>query len=285
MTTAPIMEPIKLLIIEDDTGDLELLEAYLEPMESEVIEVVVCQWLRDAKQQLESQRFDLILLDLSLPDSRGLDTFRKIQGFAPTVPVVILSGLSDQDLSLQAVRLGAQDYLTKDQVNSQILLRSIHYAVERHRLLLQAGQTERQTQNERDLYLLESLPTQQSTVTAMLYNSASLKASFPDEFQQMVQQYGRLMDLALEKRMFQLGSSLSDQLQAVAENLAFYQVGPRDVIEIHTAAVQTKTADSPSEKTTAYLEESRFLVLELMGYLVAYYRRYCVRVNQPKIKP
>ncbi|MEO0376529.1 MAG: response regulator, partial [Cyanobacteria bacterium P01_A01_bin.17] len=163
-------------------------------------------------------------------------------------------------------------------------LRSIHYAVERNRLLQQAGQVELQSQNKRDLHLLESLPAQQSSVTAKLYSSASLKASFPDEFQQMVQQYGRLMDLALENRMLRLSNSLSDQLQAVAENLAFYHVGPRDVIEIHAAAVQIKTADSPIEKRTAYLEESRFLVLELMGYLVAYYRRYYARVSQPKIK-
>lgn len=276
------MEPIKILLVEDDAGDIELLEAYLEPMEAETIELVVCQWLRDAKKKLEMQHFDLILLDLSLPDSVGLDTFRKVQELVPEIPIVILSGLSDQELVLQAVRLGAQDYLTKDQVNSQILLRSIHYAVERQRLLLQAGLAKLQKQHDRHLQILERLPAQQSTVTARLYGSASLQESLPDEFQQMVQQYGRLMDLALEKRMLQLSTSLSDQLQTVAERLAFLQVGPRDVVEIHTAAVQAKVSDSRSEKTAAYLEESRFLILELMGYLVAHYRRHCVRVNQLK---
>ncbi len=78
---------------------------------------------------------DLVLLDLNLPDSEGTGTFERTLAFAPDVPIVVLSGVDDEELALSTVRGGAQDYLVKDQVGPDLLLKSIRYAVERHRLI------------------------------------------------------------------------------------------------------------------------------------------------------
>ena len=78
-------------------------------------------------------RYDAILLDLSLPDAYGLPTLKQVQATSPTIPIIVLSGVSDQALSLQAVQQGAQDYLVKGQGHPELLARSIRYAIERKR--------------------------------------------------------------------------------------------------------------------------------------------------------
>jgi signal transduction histidine kinase len=87
---------------------------------------------------------DLVLLDLSLPDSHGFDTFETVHAAAPDVPVVVLSGLDDQGLAVRAVQEGAQDYLVKGQVDGGSILRSMRYAIERQRLETVRRELERQ---------------------------------------------------------------------------------------------------------------------------------------------
>ena len=84
--------------------------------------------------------FDVVLLDLGLPDSKGLDTFMQIHAIVPYVPIIVLTGLQDRTLGITAVREGAQDYLVKGEVDDTILMKSIHYAIERNRLLVDLRQ-------------------------------------------------------------------------------------------------------------------------------------------------
>jgi diguanylate cyclase (GGDEF)-like protein len=89
--------------------------------------------LADAFTQLGRARFDAVLLDLSLPDGYGLSTLRQMMAANPTIPIIVLSGVSDQTLALQAVQHGAQDYLVKGHGQPELLVRSIRYAIERKR--------------------------------------------------------------------------------------------------------------------------------------------------------
>ncbi|HEX7767378.1 MAG TPA: GGDEF domain-containing response regulator, partial [Nitrospira sp.] len=89
--------------------------------------------LSEAFAHLARNRYDAILLDLSLPDAYGLPTLKQVQAISPTIPIIVLSGVSDQTLSLQAVQQGAQDYLVKGQGHPELLARSIRYAIERKR--------------------------------------------------------------------------------------------------------------------------------------------------------
>lgn len=86
-------------------------------------------------EHLAGGGIDLVLLDLSLPDSRGIDTLRRVRAQAPEVPIVVLTGLDDEVLAIEAVQTGAQDYLVKGQIDKNLLTRAIRYAIERHRLL------------------------------------------------------------------------------------------------------------------------------------------------------
>lgn len=124
---------ITVLLIEDNEVDARLTQDLLAEWSVEEFKIVHAKTLSDGLFQLDKERFDAILLDLSLPDAFGLPTVRQVHATNPSIPVVVLSGVSDQTLALQAVQQGAQDYLVKGQGHPELLARSVRYAIERKR--------------------------------------------------------------------------------------------------------------------------------------------------------
>ncbi len=124
---------IKILLVEDNDIDAHLTKDILAEWSIEQFEITHVTRLSEAFAHLAKDRFDAVLLDLSLPDAYGLATLRQAQAANPTLPIIVLSGVSDQALALQAVQNGAQDYLVKGQGQPELLARSIRYAIERKR--------------------------------------------------------------------------------------------------------------------------------------------------------
>jgi signal transduction histidine kinase/HPt (histidine-containing phosphotransfer) domain-containing protein len=124
---------IQLLLIEDSPDDALLIRELLADARQAEFGVEHVEWLSAALQRLARGKVDVVLLDLQLPDSRGLDTFRAVQKAAPAVPVVVLSGFEDETTALTAVQEGAQDYLVKGQVGTAMLERAVRYSIERSR--------------------------------------------------------------------------------------------------------------------------------------------------------
>ncbi len=122
---------LKILIVEDDIVDKKLLERLLKHSSLLVSEVRSAGSLGEAISLVQSEAFDIILSDLGLPDSVGTNAIDKLNQAAPHIPIVVMSGRDDEATAIHAVQLGAQDYLIKGQVDSQILVRVIRYAVER----------------------------------------------------------------------------------------------------------------------------------------------------------
>jgi two-component system, cell cycle sensor histidine kinase and response regulator CckA len=125
--------PLRVLLVEDSPTDRLLLQEMLKTSKSVLFQVTHVEYLSEALQQLAAERFDVVLLDLSLPDSLGLETFTVLHAQALAVPVVVLTGLNDETLAVEAVREGAQDYLVKGQLEGHLLVRAIRYAIERKR--------------------------------------------------------------------------------------------------------------------------------------------------------
>jgi signal transduction histidine kinase len=138
---------LNVLLIEDDLGDADLLCEFLELADSTNFQVTHCTRLSKALEQVSQASFDIVLVDLSLPDSHGLVTIEQVRDQQPNLPIVILSGLQDKSLAIEAVQKGAQDYLVKGQVESDGLSRAIHYAIERSKILQLLDQKEKQLQN------------------------------------------------------------------------------------------------------------------------------------------
>ncbi|HKX60931.1 MAG TPA: PAS domain-containing protein [Verrucomicrobiae bacterium] len=124
---------IKVLLVEDNPGDARLLRAFLEDIPNRELELTLTTRLQEALTKLDQADFDIVITDLSLPDSSGLDGFKKLHAAAPKCPFIVLSGIDDESLALGAVREGAQDYLVKSRLDPHLLDRSIRYAIERNR--------------------------------------------------------------------------------------------------------------------------------------------------------
>lgn len=137
---------IRVLLVEDDLGDADLICELLELVPSTHFQVTPSRRLADAIRYLAQESFDVVLLDLSLPDSHGLATISQICTQVPIIPIVILSGLEDESLAIEAVQKGAQDYLVKGQVDSNVLIRAIYYAIERSKIRQLLNQKEKQLQ-------------------------------------------------------------------------------------------------------------------------------------------
>ena len=129
------MQPdrISVLLVEDNPADARLLREVVSEVEGSHISLTHVETLAAALARLDTQPFDVVMLDLSLPDADGLQTLVRTHQRAPAVPIVVLTGLDDEQLAMLAVREGAQDYLVKGQVTGYILVRAMRYATERKR--------------------------------------------------------------------------------------------------------------------------------------------------------
>jgi CheY-like chemotaxis protein len=261
---------MRILLIEDSEDDVVLIRETLAEEGGGVPELVCAQRLGAGLAHLAGGEFDVILLDLSLPDCRGLATFEQVHGAAPHVPVIVLTGHDDEEMALRAVRGGAQDYLVKGRVAGPLLTRSLRYAVERQR-----RQTPAPQQHEEELRSLDRLSGSAPTsVTGRLFGATALREQAPGLFDDLIRSYGEILDLALERRAYKVESDLPDRCRVLAERLGFLNARPRDVVEIHTTALRARLSGTPPKRAQAYVEESRLTVLEVMGHLVSYYRRY-----------
>jgi len=124
---------VRVLLVEDNPGDARLIQEFLSDAEVTSFQIEVVKRLSDSLEALSGRRFDVVLLDLSLPDSSGLETLAKVLSNTQHVAIIVLTGLSDEGLALEAMRKGAQDYLVKDHVDEHLLSRAIRYAIERKR--------------------------------------------------------------------------------------------------------------------------------------------------------
>ncbi|MEH1920376.1 hybrid sensor histidine kinase/response regulator [Nostoc sp.] len=124
-------ENIKVLLVEDNPSDVLLLKELFKEVTTVVVELMPVERLYEAVNYLTNEIFDVILLDLSLPDSQGLQTFVIAHNQAKATPIIVLTGINDETLATRAMQQGAQDYLVKGQVTGDLLVRSMRYAIER----------------------------------------------------------------------------------------------------------------------------------------------------------
>ena len=127
------MEQIKILLIEDNPGDARLVKEMLAEAKEISFDLKWKDSLSTGLEQLAQETFDVVLLDIMLPDSRGPATFERALALAPGIPLIVMTGINDELLATDALQKGAQDYIVKGQVDSNLLIRSIRYAITRKR--------------------------------------------------------------------------------------------------------------------------------------------------------
>jgi PAS domain S-box-containing protein len=165
---------INILVIEDNPGDYLLVNEYLEESFPNST-LFHTDTLQQGIKLIEKEHIDVILLDLTLPDGMGIDSFHSINSKAPQVPVIILTGLGDTELALESLKIGAQDYIVKDDANPVVLAKSIQYGIERSKIIDHLKKSEEQYKY---LFYNNPLPMFASEIdsqTMLMVNEAAIR--------------------------------------------------------------------------------------------------------------
>ncbi len=128
---------IRVLVIDDSPSDIALIRNLLSQSRDVFFRVDAAERLSAAATRLTAGDLDVVLTDLGLPESRGLETFHRVNAYAPTLPIVVLTDLDDETVAVEAVHAGAQDYIVKGELEGVVLARSLRYAIERKRVQLE----------------------------------------------------------------------------------------------------------------------------------------------------
>ena len=271
-------EGVHILVVDDQPANLVAMEAVLAPLGQRLL---LAPSGERALSLLLDHEVAVILLDVNMPGLSGYETARLIRERERSryTPIIFLTARdADPREALEGYALGAVDFIFKPVLDEIVRYKtSVFVELYKARRRDQELEAERRVVRElkeelehhRGLRIAPQLP-----VGAAMYGALSLERASRSTFDELAASYGRVLEHALESQALKVDHGIAEQLRQLAESLGFYRAGPRDVIELHTTVLAAKTKDAPSPRARALVAEGRFLVLELMGHLVSYYRRY-----------
>jgi DNA-binding NtrC family response regulator len=172
---------LQILLVEDNLAEARLFMETLKDAGGGRFELTHVDSLRKARESILRFRFDALLLDLSLPDSYGLDTLIEIQQTAADLPILILTGNEDETVAMKAVQMGAEDFLFKGDMHGQLLIRSIRYAIQRKK---------NEAERERLIRELQAAVAEVKSLSGLLPICASCKSIRDDQgYWQVLEKY------------------------------------------------------------------------------------------------
>ena len=257
---------LTVLLVEDNPADADLVRELLGVSLRTRYEVRGASTFAGAIGLVADRRFDVVLIDLRLPDQSGVDSVLKLRPLVGPTPIVVLTGLDDEALAMACIEAGAQDYLVKGDLRPLALQRAIAYAMGRARLA--------ETLVDGELlarYAGLSSTAFRGSVTAGLAGQAPIAERQPAVFRHIVEEYvqflPRYFDHVVAHR-----EKPREAMVRLATRLGDYDAGPRDLIDAHVAALGRIAGDESAARTRLLTSEGRLAVLEMMGLLVDYYR-------------
>jgi two-component system sensor histidine kinase/response regulator len=223
-------ETINILLIEDSKFSTQLTKKMLDEEQSTGFNTNLkcAESLKAGLEYLTGDKIDIILLDLTLPDSQELDTFKKVKARVPDIPIVVMSGLEDERIAMDAVKKGAQDYLVKGRFDGNLLKRSILYAMERHLAEKQIRKLNLELKNS-----LTELKEVNNELEAFSYSvSHDLRAplrAITGFSNILLEDYGDELD-AEEKRLLDVIQSNTKKMgQLIDDLLSFSRLGRKEI--------------------------------------------------------
>ncbi len=275
--------PVKgfqVLLIEDNAGDATLFKGFLtqSPIHFEVKHALA---MGRAAEELAREKPDAVLLDLGLPDSQGLETLAQTRKIAPNTPVVVVTGLKDSEIALQALQEGAQDYLVKGTVESQSLVQSLRYAIERQRLQAEMEQLRLQQIAMKDDFLSHVSHELRSPLNAIYQFVSILSDGLAGEYNPQQREYLQI----ISRNAGQLQSMIGELLDVTRAGAGKLSVDPQltdilprieEAVQMVQAAAAAKgvslSTEVPSNLPPAYADPDRFrqILVNLLENAVKY---------------
>jgi DNA-binding NarL/FixJ family response regulator len=265
----------KLVVVDQEPSSAKRISALAKKAFSNGVSVETTSDLDEIVRRLrnnEHGEIESVLVKVNNDGLHPIRTVDKLVEISTRVPVVAYSDSKSPTLADAALQAGAQDFLVNDDsLNEYWFEKSIHYALERQHLKarVMAAEAERIHKEESERY--GAFTKSNSPVASRMAGSRSLREMLPEGFEEFVQTYVGLLDEAVNARA-DTSQKRADS-RSIAQGLAFLRAGPKDVVEIHGEALKRKGGYWTPVEAQAYVEEARLLVVEVMGHLVAEYRR------------
>ncbi len=266
---------IKVLVIEESEGNSKIVEAILAEKDSGGLELNQVSSLEDALWHLKHKVFDVIMIDLSVPDAHGFDALIKLNRQAPNIATIVITASDYETHILKVIKTGVEDVVTKGDLGQHAVTQAIYHAIERYRATAELkdmveGLSDKQETRPYDRFSFFPM----TDITPQLFGLAPLSQSLPETFAEIVNCYGELLGELTKRRDNHVERYMTETLRVISQQLGLLKAGPKDVVEIHVTALKHKLHEIKQDKMHLYIERSRLLALDFMGYLVSYYRSY-----------
>ncbi len=266
--------PVRLLLIQDPEQS-RITEAQLQESDEFHFQVRHASTVESAISEGLTAEADVLLLDLRQESEQGLTSLRTALRQAPGLAVVVLSGPGDQRLRQEALRLGAQDVLGREQSSPLLLSRSLHHAFERQRLKAALERARELAVHERERRGMARWTQPRLAVSSELLGDVPLRRASPETFRTLVARFNALCAKAVEEKEHELDSlAQRRELHALSDALAELRVGPGDIVDIYQEALAGEHPNTSPELEAARREEARLMLVGALGYVLASYRLY-----------
>lgn len=264
---------VNILIVEDNPGDIDIIKELLSSPSNLRVNLLEANSLKAAKEHCDKTKCDLILLDLGLPDSQGMETFNKMSAAAQDVPIIVLTGLEDDILAEKLIGSGAQDYLVKGRFDSFQLMHSIQFSIQRNNFTKYLLKIESKNSDEYDNSILKNYSeSNQSEITSNLYASVKLSKASKEIFLSQVAGLEEILMQNFESKFLKTDFNISEELEKMAHQIGHFNGTAKDVVEIYVTALHNIKLKESDKITSVISSDGKIILVELMGYLASFYQ-------------
>lgn len=261
---SPDNESLSILIVDNDLEDRRSLVRILAQLSSNV-SIRECKSASEAYTALSTESFDVAFVTHELPDELATDLLIRLKrdGRLQT-PIILLT--ETDDIGEDLISLGAHEFLSKQSRTERQLRKSVRYSIERHRLWQELHDIKAREQRELELLTLEGSPKRQETSIVLD------EVGFEHKLHELITIYGQIFEVFSSDASYKRDPGAPDMIREFVTTLGQLGCGPKELVRVHRKVLAKLVQDRTSKREEALTNESRYMLLQVMGELLLYYR-------------